>query len=81
MAYLATYANFITLNCEQDCLGIVLNLEKMGIIVRPLHPYGMKNYMRVTIGTQEQNQRFLNALLHIINEPSLQGAFHPNRHP
>ena len=81
VAYLATYANFITLNCEQDCLGIVLNLEKMGIIVRPLHPYGMKNYMRVTIGTQEQNQRFLNALLHIINEPSLQGAFHPNRHP
>jgi histidinol-phosphate aminotransferase len=66
LTYLPSYANFITIHCEQDCLEIVQNLEKRGIIVRPLHPYGMKNYIRVTIGTEEQNQRFINTLLSLI---------------
>lgn len=66
IAYLPTSANFITIDCNRDCLEIVQKLEQSGIIVRPLHPYGMKTYMRVTIGTAEQNQRFLNALLAII---------------
>jgi histidinol-phosphate aminotransferase len=34
----------------------------MGVIVRPLGGYGMPEWLRVTIGTEVENQRFLAAL-------------------
>lgn len=68
ISYLPSVANFITINCQVDCQEVVQKLEKNGIIVRPLHPYSMPNYMRVTIGTLDQNQRFLKAFLSIIKE-------------
>lgn len=57
--YLPSFANFITIDCGQDGGIIARKLQERGIIVRPLHPYGMNNYLRVTIGTTAQNQRFL----------------------
>lgn len=60
--YLPTAGNFITFDCHQDASPVYQALLRKGIIVRPLHPYGLNNYLRVTIGTQEQNSRFLEAL-------------------
>ena len=60
--YLPTAGNFITFDCNQETGPVYQALLKKGIIVRPLHPYGLKNYLRVTIGTKEQNSRFLEAL-------------------
>jgi histidinol-phosphate aminotransferase len=36
-------------------------LQQRGIIVRPLAPYGMPGFVRVTIGTEAENVRFLKA--------------------
>ncbi len=55
-------ANFITVDCGTDSMPIYHALQEHGIIVRPLHPYGLNNYLRVTIGTNEQINRFLDAL-------------------
>ena len=33
-----------------------------GIIIRPIDLYDMPNYLRVTIGTEEENTLFLNTL-------------------
>ncbi|MFT4059963.1 MAG: histidinol-phosphate transaminase [Legionella sp.] len=60
--YLPSACNFLTCDCKQDSLALYNYLLDQGIIVRPLHPYKMNNYIRVTIGTKEQNQRFLTAL-------------------
>ena len=38
----------------------------MDVIVRPLSGYGLEDYLRVTIGTEEQNERFLKALAAVI---------------
>ncbi|HBI22579.1 MAG TPA: histidinol-phosphate transaminase [Legionella sp.] len=54
--------NFITMDCGTDSMPVYNALQEHGIIVRPLHPYGLKHYLRVTIGTEEQNNRFLDAL-------------------
>lgn len=63
--YIPSHANFITVDCGKDG-GIIANeLEKDGIIVRPLAPYTMDNYVRITIGTQEQNARVLQSLAKI----------------
>jgi histidinol-phosphate aminotransferase len=41
---------------------VFLALQGQGIIVRPLAPYDLPEHLRVTIGTEEQNTRFLRAL-------------------
>ncbi|STY29673.1 histidinol-phosphate aminotransferase [Legionella wadsworthii] len=60
--YLPSACNFLTFNCKEDGLLLYNYLLEQGIIVRPLHPYKMNHYIRVTIGTKEQNNRFLEAL-------------------
>ena len=42
-------------------------LQKLGIIVRPLANYGLPEYIRVTIGTVDQNERFLSAIQSLTN--------------
>lgn len=60
--YLPSYTNFITFDCGNPSLPIYDALLSQGVIVRPLNAYGMPNHLRVTLGTAEQNQRFLRAL-------------------
>lgn len=37
-------------------------LQKRGVIVRPMDPYGLPDYLRITVGTPDQNRAFLSAL-------------------
>ena len=62
---LPSYGNFITFDCKVDGKIVFDALLKQGIIVRSLHPYGLNQYLRVTIGTPNQNRRFLDALSRI----------------
>jgi histidinol-phosphate aminotransferase len=41
-------------------------LLREGVIVRPVANYGMPNFLRVTIGTQAENTRFLAALTKVL---------------
>ncbi len=61
--YLPSFCNFLTFDCKEDGMALYNYLLNNGIIVRPLHAYKMNNYVRVSIGTQEQNSRFLEALI------------------
>ena len=62
LSYLPSACNFLTFDCKEDGLALYNYLLEQGIIVRPLHAYKMNQYIRVTIGTREQNSRFLTAL-------------------
>ena len=46
--------------CASPCIDQAL--QQKGIIIRPLHPYQLPHHLRVTIGTNLQNKRFLNCL-------------------
>jgi len=65
-SFISEAGNFITLNVEQNGLEIYQALLQEGVIVRPLNAYDMPNFLRITIGTYEQNERFLNALFKIL---------------
>jgi histidinol-phosphate aminotransferase len=41
-------------------------LQQRGIIVRPLAPYGMPEFVRITIGRAEQNERLLATLRELV---------------
>ncbi len=43
-----------------------LGLQARGVIVRPLAPYDLPDHLRVTVGTAEQNTRFLTLLTQIL---------------
>lgn len=62
LPHIPTAGNFITFNCKTDGLYLYQRLQDYGIIVRPLHPYGLNNYLRATIGTQDQNNQLLSVL-------------------
>jgi histidinol-phosphate aminotransferase len=58
---LPSYGNFITFKVA-DAAGVNRRLLKQGVIVRPLAGYNMPDYLRVTIGREHENARFLEAL-------------------
>ncbi len=61
IAVIPPYGNFITFRIDR-ANAIFQALLKQGVIVRPIAGYGLPDWLRVTIGTQAQNERFLVAL-------------------
>lgn len=57
--YIPSETNFITTDLKTDAEKVCEDLQKKGVIVRPLTMYGKPTFLRVTIGTQEQNKRFI----------------------
>ena len=61
ITFIPPYGNFITFRTG-DANKVFQALLKQGVIVRPIAGYGMPDWLRVTIGTRAQNERFLAAL-------------------
>jgi histidinol-phosphate aminotransferase len=59
-----TDANFflVILESEAEALLIYENLLRRGVIIRPLRAFGIPNGLRITIGTEDQNEILLEAL-------------------
>lgn len=64
--------NFISFDCGMDSLPIYNGLLRHGIIVRPLHAYNLPNYLRVSIGKPEHNERFLAKLTECLHNKRVQ---------
>jgi histidinol-phosphate aminotransferase len=56
-----TSANFLYCDLGEDATAVANRLQDEGVAVRPLGHWGAPNCIRVTIGTPEQNQAFLQA--------------------
>lgn len=66
--YAPTEANFILVDVGRNCQEVFNGLLKQGVIVRTGNIFGAdyNNYIRVTIGTPEQNQQFIQALQSVL---------------
>ena len=69
LPYAPTQANFIYLDVKMDCRECFQGLMRRGVTVRTGDIFGMPTWIRVTIGTREQNRA---ALEHL--EAVLQGT-------
>jgi len=65
--YLPTEANFIFIDLKRNSKDIFERLLKKGIIIRPGETWGCPNFIRLTIGTAYENQRFVQALKEVLN--------------
>ncbi|MCM0651050.1 histidinol-phosphate transaminase [Clostridium swellfunianum] len=72
--YIETNANFIMAASKLDDKLVFNELLKRGIIIRPGYLLGMPGWMRITIGTEEQNKALIKALTEILNEQALEVA-------
>lgn len=60
-----SYANFLLVRFP-DARDVNQRLLQKGIIVRPLQPYGLEDYLRITTGTAAQNDRLIATLEEIL---------------
>ncbi|HSQ42701.1 MAG TPA: histidinol-phosphate transaminase [Fibrobacteraceae bacterium] len=59
---LPSQANFLALRCGEHCPQLVSWLESKGMIVRGLSNFGLSHWLRLSVGLESQNQRFLELL-------------------
>jgi histidinol-phosphate aminotransferase len=59
-------ANFILVDVGRSASDVFHWLLKEGVIVRPMTSFGMESALRVTIGTPEENRRFVKALKKVL---------------
>jgi histidinol-phosphate aminotransferase len=65
LEYIPSYGNFVSFEVR-DAAGVFQRLLKDGVIVRPIAGYGMPNHLRVSIGLESENARFLESLARAI---------------
>ena len=61
LEHIPSHGNFVTFKAG-DGAAVNQKLLKQGVIVRPIGGYGLPEWLRVTIGTEPDNTRFLEAL-------------------
>lgn len=62
-----TVTNFILADIGQDTGVVYEKLLRKGVIVRPMGAWGLKNFMRVTIGKPAENKRFIHSLKEVLS--------------
>ncbi len=67
LSYIPSIGNFITVDVKRDALQVYQDLLHEGVIVRPLANYQLPQHLRITVGTEAQNSRVLEALPKVLN--------------
>jgi histidinol-phosphate aminotransferase len=67
LAYAPSHTNFLLVKIGPRALEVFQKLLEQGVIVRPCTGYDLPEFLRVTIGSQEQNERFIAALEDVLH--------------
>ncbi|MDD4927861.1 MAG: histidinol-phosphate transaminase [Gallionella sp.] len=67
LEYIPSCGNFVSFRVS-NAAHVYRRLLELGVIVRPIASYGMADFLRVSIGLESQNQKFLSALKQILGE-------------
>jgi histidinol-phosphate aminotransferase len=65
--FIPSHGNFLTLRVGKAA-EIYKRLLRRSVIVRPVAGYGMPEHLRVTVGTEQENEKFLAALAASLKE-------------
>ncbi|HHY29153.1 MAG TPA: histidinol-phosphate transaminase [Syntrophaceticus sp.] len=68
LGYIPSETNFIFVDIKRDSKEVFTALLKEGVIVRTGDIFDRPNYIRVTVGTPEQNKRFIICLEKVLGE-------------
>ncbi|MBS4026044.1 MAG: histidinol-phosphate transaminase [Clostridia bacterium] len=62
LTWVESHTNFLLVNVQADSRKLFDELLKLGVIIRPGFIWGLNEYIRVTVGTPAENQKFIEAL-------------------
>jgi len=68
LKWIPSRGNFLAVDLGRDAAPINAGLLREGVIVRPIAGYGMPTFLRVSIGTEQENARFLEALRVVLDQ-------------
>lgn len=66
LKFVDSVTNFILIDIRRDSLQVSQALLKKGIIVRDMGFWGLDTFIRVTIGTKQENEKFIRALKEVL---------------
>ncbi|MHB0913103.1 MAG: histidinol-phosphate transaminase [Armatimonadota bacterium] len=66
LPYAPSEANFVWVDVKSDCRRVFQELLKRGVIVRTGDIFGFPTFLRVTIGTADENRRFAESLREVL---------------
>lgn len=66
LSFIPSVGNFVCVKVGENAMQIYNLLLHEGVIVRPVANYEMPEYLRITIGTEEENNRFIEALKKVL---------------
>lgn len=72
LSYYPAYGNFIMVDVKRPAKEVFESLMKKGYIIRGGHALDFPSKIRVTVGSQEQNEGFIRALEAVLNEVAVQ---------
>jgi histidinol-phosphate aminotransferase len=61
VAFIPSVGNFVSFEVP-DAAAVYRRLLELGVIVRPIAAYKLPKHLRVTVGLESENTRFLDAL-------------------
>ena len=64
--YFPTQTNFFLIDVETNADAVYEDMLKQGVIVRSMTSYGFPEYIRLTVGLESENARFLEALAKVL---------------
>jgi histidinol-phosphate aminotransferase len=67
LQFIPSVGNFVTVDVGRAAGPVYDALLREGVIVRPVANYGLPYHLRVTVGTEEENQIFLDALDRVLS--------------
>ena len=65
---LPSHTNFFLIDLGTGAAAIYERLLRLGVIVRPMQPYGFPNHIRITVGTEAENRRFVASLAEVLQK-------------
>ncbi|MDD5411761.1 MAG: histidinol-phosphate transaminase [Methylobacter sp.] len=66
LEWIESAGNFVLVDVKQPGQPLYEALLRKGVIVRPVGNYELPNHLRISIGTKEENQVFLQALTEVL---------------
>jgi len=66
LSYIPSVGNFLTIDLGRPAAPVDKALQREGVITRPIANYGLPDHLRVSIGTQQEIDRFLASLARVL---------------
>ncbi len=68
LSWLPSVGNFLCVDVGRSGREVFLALLKRGVIARPVDNYGLPRFLRISIGTEAENTRLIEALTAVLQE-------------